>query len=74
MEQTGWQSQFKIRSSYLCLSGFISNLLISLRMGELYSFVRLLWAVLSDHKKRTIYDAGLYDPEDEDDEVGILEI
>ncbi|KAI4313797.1 hypothetical protein L6164_026748 [Bauhinia variegata] len=26
------------------------------------------YSVLSDHKKRTMYDAGLYDPEDEEDE------
>lgn len=26
------------------------------------------YSVLSDHKKRTIYDAGLYDPDDEEDE------
>ncbi|KAI9079806.1 hypothetical protein K1719_038216 [Acacia pycnantha] len=25
------------------------------------------YSVLSDHKKRTVYDAGLYDPEDEDE-------
>lgn len=26
--------------------------------------------MLSDHRKRTMYDAGLYDPEDQEDEVG----
>ncbi|KAF9673983.1 hypothetical protein SADUNF_Sadunf10G0080500 [Salix dunnii] len=26
------------------------------------------YAVLSDHRKRTMYDAGLYDPEDQEDE------
>ncbi|XP_020239344.1 uncharacterized protein LOC109818313 [Cajanus cajan] len=26
------------------------------------------YSVLSDHKKRTIYDAGLYDPQEEEDE------
>lgn len=26
------------------------------------------YSVLSDHKKRTVYDAGLYDPQEEEDE------
>lgn len=26
--------------------------------------------MLSDHRKRAMYDAGLYDPEDQEDEVG----
>lgn len=30
-------------------------------------------AVLSDKRKRTLYDAGLDDPDDEQDEVGISE-
>ena len=30
--------------------------------------------VLSDQRKRTIYDAGLYDPNDEEDEVSISNI
>jgi predicted amidohydrolase len=29
-------------------------------------------AVLSDQRKRTLYDAGLYDPYEEEDEVGIF--
>lgn len=29
----------------------------------------LIGAVLSDQRKRTMYDAGLYDPDEEDDEV-----
>jgi hypothetical protein len=29
-------------------------------------------AVLSDQRMRTLYDAGLYDPDEEEDEVGIF--
>ncbi|KAH9794803.1 Chaperone DnaJ-domain superfamily protein [Citrus sinensis] len=32
------------------------------------------YSVLSDERKRTLYDAGLYDPEEEEEEVGALEI
>lgn len=31
-------------------------------------------AVLSDQQKRTLYDAGLYNPEDDEDEVGTLSL
>lgn len=31
-------------------------------------------AVLSDPKKRTMYDAGMYDPQEEEDEVRASEI
>ncbi|KAL6295179.1 hypothetical protein ACE6H2_003321 [Prunus campanulata] len=31
-------------------------------------FLVLIGAVLSDQRKRTVYDAGLYDPDEEDDE------
>jgi len=31
-------------------------------------------AVLSNQRKRTLYDSGSYDPDDEEDEVGILEM
>ena len=29
------------------------------------------YSVLSDQRKRTMYDAGLYDPDEEEDEVSI---
>lgn len=38
---------------------------------NLFSFIG---AVLSDQRKRTLYDAGFYDPDGEEDEVGILEM
>jgi DnaJ-class molecular chaperone len=34
----------------------------------------LFGAVLSDPKKRTMYDAGLYDPQEEEDEVNAQKI
>lgn len=34
-----------------------------------FASICFVGAVLSDHKKRTMYDAGLYDPEEEEDEV-----
>lgn len=30
------------------------------------------YSVLSDQRQRTLYDAGLYDPDEEDEEVGVL--
>lgn len=29
--------------------------------------------MLSDSKKRTMYDAGLYDPQEEEDEVSVFQ-
>lgn len=34
-----------------------------------FNFSLFVLVVLSDQRKRTLYDAGLYDPEDEEDEV-----
>ncbi|MBA0682408.1 hypothetical protein Goari_024132, partial [Gossypium aridum] len=38
------------------------------QIQEAYSGNLFVLVVLSDQRKRTLYDAGLYDPEDEEDE------